>query len=506
MYSKKKNITADGESNLNVCKGRPLTGPNLNKSTLPWKSDSSRIRTVFKIIEQNKKPSVNKMVYEFTPSFIFKKNLHEESSEYKGLGRKKDERNENPGGKFNRNEVPERKFHFTRLTDLSGSPNPKTSEDNTHFDKAPGGKSIYTKVPAGRFDYAEASSNKSDYAEASSNKSDYAEASSNKSDYAEASSDKPKLLDELRTALRVHHYSKRTEEAYVNWIKRFIIFHGKKHPAELEAGQIRSFINYLAVNKNVSSSTQNLALCAIVFLYKKVLKKEIGDIGIVWSKKPKRLPVVFTKGEVKKVLNNLYGTPWIVGNLLYGSGLRLMECLRMRVKDIELTNNQIIIRDGKGGKDRVTMLPELVKEALKAKIEDVRKLHLKDLKKGFGEVYLPYALERKYPNANKEFKWQYIFYAESLSINPKTRKLQRHHINESVIQKAVKAAIRQAGINKTAGCHTLRHSFATHLLESGVDIRTIQEFLGHNSVETTMIYTHVINKGPFGIKSPADSL
>ena len=315
-----------------------------------------------------------------------------------------------------------------------------------------------------------------------------------------------KILDKVFIELRTRHYSKRTEEAYLNWVKAFISFHRMKHPNKMGATEISQYINYLAVTRNVSSSTQNQALCAVIFLYKHVLKIEINEFDIVWAKKPKKLPVVLTKEEVKQTLKDLKGTAWIVGNILYGSGLRLMECLRLRVQDIDFENNQIIVRNGKGGKDRVTMLPFLVKDALKAKLEDIKKLHIKDLKNGYGKVYLPYALERKYPNANTEFKWQYLFPAGNLSIDPMDGVMRRHHLNESIIQKAVKEAIKKAGINKSAGCHTLRHSFATHLLENGTDIRTIQELLGHSSIDTTMIYTHVIKQGPFGIKSPADIL
>lgn len=319
--------------------------------------------------------------------------------------------------------------------------------------------------------------------------------------------EKPKLLEQVINCIRVKHYSKRTEEAYIGWIKRFILFHNKRHPLDMGEKEINQFLTYLAVKETVAASTQNLALCAIIFLYKEVLKKEVGILKeITWAKKPKKLPVVFTREEVKKVVNNLKGIEWLVGNLLYGGGLRLLECLRLRVQDIDFSYNQIIIRNGKGGKDRITMLPSIVKETLKAKIGDVEKLHLEDLKKGNGYVYLPYALEKKYPNANREIGWQYIFPADELSIDPRSGIRRRHHIHESAIQKAVKGAIRKAGIVKTGGCHTLRHSFATHLLEAGTDIRTIQELLGHSSVDTTMIYTHVINKGGFGVKSPADML
>lgn len=319
-------------------------------------------------------------------------------------------------------------------------------------------------------------------------------------------SKKPKLLDDVRNCIRKKHYSIRTEEAYINWIKRYIIFHGKRHPIEMGEKEINQFLTYLAVQKEVAASTQNQALCSIIFLYKEVLNKKINELEIEWSKKPKRLPVVFTKEEIKNVLNNLRGTDWLIGSLLYGAGLRLIECLSLRVQDIEFTKNQIIVRNGKGEKDRVTMLPAIVKEALKVRLEDVKELHLKDLSKGYGSVNLPYALERKYSNASKEWGWQYIFPSDKLSKDPRSGILRRHHINESNIQKAVRAAIKKAGIIKNGGCHTLRHSFATHLLEGGTDIRSIQELLGHSSLETTMIYTHVINKGPFGVKSPADTL
>ncbi|MEJ2617187.1 MAG: integron integrase, partial [Ignavibacteriaceae bacterium] len=298
--------------------------------------------------------------------------------------------------------------------------------------------------------------------------------------------------------MRVHHYSKRTEEAYIKWIKSYIFFHNKKHPETLGAKEINQYINYLAVNDNVSPSTQNLALCAIVFLYKKVLKKEIKELNITWAKKPKKLPVVFTKNEVKEILNHLTGMNWLMANLLYGSGLRLMECIRLRVKDIEFEYNQVIVRDGKGRKDRVTVLPEIVKEKLEEHIKKVEKLHTKDLKNGYGSVYLPYALNKKYPNAGKETGWQYIFPSAQISIDNRTGKKRRHHVDENNLQRVVKVAIRKAGIKKNGSCHTFRHSFATHLLEGGCDIRTVQELLGHENLNTTMIYTHVMKKGGFG--------
>jgi len=257
----------------------------------------------------------------------------------------------------------------------------------------------------------------------------------------------------------------------------------------------------------VSASTQNQALCAIVFLYKHVLKRELGDFGnFAWAKKPKRLPVVLTKEEVKAVLRQLSGTNWIMAKLLYGSGLRLNECLQLRVQDIDFHYKQITVRNAKGEKDRVTMLPESVVEPLKRHLDFVKKLHEKDLKDGFGSVHLPYALERKYPNAATEWGWQYVFPATQISTDPRTGLRRRHHIHKTVLEKAVRQAVLKAGITKHASCHTFRHSFATHLLERGQDIRTVQELLGHKSVETTQIYTHVLNKGALGVTSPADDL
>jgi integron integrase len=255
------------------------------------------------------------------------------------------------------------------------------------------------------------------------------------------------------------------------------------------------------------ASTQNQALCAIVFLYGYVLKKDLGDFGeLVWSKKPKRLPVVFSRQEVKAILNQLNGAYWIMTTLLYGSGLRLMECLRLRVKDIDFNYNQIVVRDAKGQNDRVTMLPQNVKKPLKQHLLKVKRIHEADFKAEYGAVYLPNALERKYPNANREWGWQYVFPATKISTDPRSGIQRRHHLDETVLQKAVKEAIRKVGITKQGSCHTLRHSFATHLLEDGYDIRTVQELLGHNDVKTTMIYTHVMNKGGLAVKSPADKL
>ncbi len=316
-----------------------------------------------------------------------------------------------------------------------------------------------------------------------------------------------KILDKAKGNLRLRHYSKRTEEAYINWIKRFLVFNNNGNPFEMGQKEISNFLTSLAVAGNVSASTQNLALCSIVFLFKYVLKKEIGEFeDLVWAKKPKRLPVVFSRTEVKRVLNAIEGVNWLIASILYGGGLRLIECLRLRVMDIDFEYGEIIVRNGKGGKDRVTLLPGKIKERLRAHLEDVRKQFLKDLKSGYEGVYLPFALEKKYPNANKEWGWQYVFPSDKKSSDPRDNKIRRHHLDESKIQKAVKLAIRKAGITKSAGCHTFRHSFATHLLECGTDIRTIQELLGHSSLSTTMIYTHVIKRGGFGVISPADSL
>ncbi len=314
-----------------------------------------------------------------------------------------------------------------------------------------------------------------------------------------------KLLDQVRAAIRTKHYSMKTEEAYVQWIKRFILFHNKRHPKDMGEKEINQFITHLAVKEKVSASTQNQALCAIVFLYKHVLKIELGDFGnVTWAKKPAKLPVVFTREEVTKVLSQLSGTNLIMAMLLYGSGMRLSECLQLRIKDIDFQYKQIFIRSAKGEKDRVTLLPEYVIEPLKKHLAYVKMLHEKDLKDGFDSVYMPYALERKYPNAGREFGWSFVFPATQISTDPRSGIQRRHHIHESVLQKAVKQAIRQAGIYKHASCHTFRHSFATHLLESGYDIRTVQELLGHKDLNTTMVYTHVLNKGAFGVKSPAD--
>ncbi len=314
-----------------------------------------------------------------------------------------------------------------------------------------------------------------------------------------------KLLDQVREAIQVKHYSIRTEQAYVNWIKRYILFHDKRHPREMGAAEIEAFLTYLAVDRNVAASTQNQALSALLFLYRQVLKQDlVGSIDSVRAKRPKRLPTVLTKEETLRVIGFLSGTHQLMAKLLYGSGLRLMECVRLRVKDVDFAQRQIIVRDGKGMKDRITMLPDVLIQRLREHLQHTKHIHEDDLAKGYGSVYLPFALERKYPNADREWLWQYVFPATRLSTDPRTGITRRHHINESSLQKAVRRAAKRAGIDKRVTCHTFRHSFATHLLEDGYDIRTVQELLGHKDVKTTMIYTHVLNRGPLAVRSPLD--
>jgi len=316
---------------------------------------------------------------------------------------------------------------------------------------------------------------------------------------------KKKLLDQVREAIRRKHYSIRTEEAYVTWIKRYILFHNKRHPKEMGSAEIQAYLTYLAMEQNVAASTQNQALSALLFLYREVLGKELEfPINALRAKRPKRLPTVLTKEEALRVIGCLSGTYQLMAKLLYGSGLRLMECVRLRVKDVDFAQHQIIVRDGKGQKDRVTMLSDSVAISLQEHLQRVKRLHEKDLTQGYGSVYLPYALERKYPNADREWIWQYVFPSSRLSKDPRSGKVRRHHISESSLQKAVREAARLAGINKRVTCHTFRHSFATHLLENGYDIRTVQELLGHKDVKTTMIYTHVLNRGGLAVRSPLD--
>ena len=318
---------------------------------------------------------------------------------------------------------------------------------------------------------------------------------------------KPKLLDRLREALRARHYSRRTEQTYCLWVKRFIFFHNVRHPAEMAEPEINTFLTHLAVKEKVSASTQNQALSALLFLYRHVLGREIGDLGeVIRARKPKRLPVVMTREEVKEVLANMTGDKWLMASLMYGAGLRLMECLRLRVQDIDFARNEILVRDGKGAKDRLTMLPELLKGPIKDHIKKVKTIHERDLADGWGRVQMPSAMDRKYPNAPRDWRWQWVFPQENRWKNTKTGEEGRHHIDESLVQKSVRDATPKAGLTKRATCHTFPHSFATHLLEGGYDIRTVQELLGHNDVKTTMIYTHVLNRGPAGVRNPVDGL
>jgi integron integrase len=315
----------------------------------------------------------------------------------------------------------------------------------------------------------------------------------------------PKLLDKVRDKLRVKHYSIRTEQTYVHWIKRYIFFHGKRHPKELGARDIESFLTHLAVAGKVSASTQNLAKSSLLFLYREVLEIQLPWLeNVTQAKAPKRLPVVLTVSEVQSVLSRLTGTHALIASLLYGGGMRLMEAVRLRVKDVDFARHEILVREGKGFKDRVTMLPEAIVVPLKAHLVKVKALHKEDLAQGYGEVYLPFALDKKYPNAGREWGWQYVFPSKNLSVDPRSGKKRRHHVDEKGVQRAVKQAVRDAELTKPATPHTLRHSFATHLLQSGYDIRTVQELLGHSDVSTTMIYTHVLNKGGKGVVSPLD--
>jgi len=315
----------------------------------------------------------------------------------------------------------------------------------------------------------------------------------------------PKLLDQVRALIRTMHYSIRTEEAYVDWIRRFILFHKKRHPAQMGKAEIEEFLTHLAVDRRVAASTQSQAKSALLFLYQKVLKLEIEWLkDVVAAKQPQRLPTVLTVDETRSLLSHMKSETWLVASLLYGSGLRLMEACRLRVLDIDFNMRQITVRNGKGAKDRVTMLPEALVVPLKSHLELVRLQHQSDCEQGGGEVYLPFALDRKYPAVAREWKWQYVFPADGLSEDPRSDIVRRHHIDEQRVQRAVKQAAQDANIQKKVTPHTLRHSFATHLLQSGYDIRTVQELLGHKDVRTTQIYTHVLNRGGNAVLSPLD--
>jgi integron integrase len=316
----------------------------------------------------------------------------------------------------------------------------------------------------------------------------------------------PKLLDRVREEIRVRHYSRRTEDAYVRWVRRFVVFHRMRHPRELGALEIGHFLTHLATRGKVAASTQNQALNALVFLYRNVLGDPFPELEeLVRAKRPARLPVVLSRDEVRRVLDRIEGPPGLVANLLYGAGLRLLEALRLRVKDLDFPRNQLVVRDGKGQKDRVSVLPDRIQDGLRLHLRLVKIQHETDLSAGYGEVYLPDALARKYPSAARAWGWQYVFPAPNRSTDPRSEKIRRHHLHETVVQRAVRRAIRAAGIDKPASCHTFRHSFATHLLENGYDIRTVQELLGHTDVRTTMIYTHVLNRGGRGVQSPLDA-
>ncbi|MBT3313064.1 MAG: integron integrase [Anaerolineae bacterium] len=314
-----------------------------------------------------------------------------------------------------------------------------------------------------------------------------------------------KLLEQLSDVLRRKQYSYRTEKTYLSWNKQYILYHDKKHPKDMREKEVLAFLSYLAQERKVSPSTQNQALSAVLFLYKEVLNSPLDmRDAFVGARRSRNIPVVLTKEEAKAVLYEMQGVMGLAGQLLYGTGLRLSEAVRLRVKDIDFGNQQVLVRDGKGGKDRLTMLPKSLNEPLKVHLEDIKTLHQKDLQKGYGKTWLPYALSRKYPNAEKEWIWQYVFPSRTLSPNREDGVIRRHHISPSSLQRAVKKAAVQSEVPKRVSPHTFRHSFATHLLENGYDIRTVQELLGHKNVQTTMIYTHVLNSGGIYVRSPLD--
>jgi integron integrase len=318
---------------------------------------------------------------------------------------------------------------------------------------------------------------------------------------------RPRLLDRVRAAVRTRHYSRRTEKAYIAWTRRYILFHGKRHPLEMGGPEVAKFLTSLAVDGQVAASTQNQALSALLFLYREVLEQDLPWLDdVVRAKRSVRLPVVLTRDEVRAVIRQLRGTQRLIAILLYGSGLRLLEAVRLRVQDVDFARNQITVRAGKGEKDRAVPLPAVVVPELIAHLETVKRQHERDLQLCAGWVELPWALARKYPSAGREWTWQWVFPATRIYVERETGQRRRHHLHESAVQRAIKDAVRRTGIPKRATCHTLRHSFATHLLEAGRDIRTVQELLGHRDVSTTQIYTHVLNQGPAAVRSPADQL
>jgi len=315
----------------------------------------------------------------------------------------------------------------------------------------------------------------------------------------------PRLLDSVRAEIHLRHYSYRTEKAYVDWIRRFILFHGKRHPSDMGGEEIRSFLSHLANQRQVAAATQAQALAALLFLYKRVMNVDLPWLdNVVRAHRPKRLPTVLTQDEARKVVAHLCGVHWLIGGLLYGSGLRLLEALRLRVKDVDFYHRRLLVRDGKGSKDRVTILPAALVEPLQTHLKTVRILHEHAIERGFGGVELPHALDRKYPRANLQWGWQYVFPASQPSRDPRSGRSRRHHVHEESVQRQVRRAAHAAGIEKPVSPHTFRHSFATHLLESGADIRTVQELLGHKDVSTTQIYTHVLNRGGIAARSPLD--
>jgi integron integrase len=315
----------------------------------------------------------------------------------------------------------------------------------------------------------------------------------------------PRLLDAVRERIRVKHYSRRTETAYVGWIRRFILFHDKRHPRDMGGPEVEAFLTHLAVAADVAAGTQNQALSALLFLYREVLGIELPWLeSVTRAKRPQRVPTVLTQDEVHRVLARLQGRDWLMASLLYGTGMRLMECMRLRVKDVDFARNEITVRDGKGGKDRRTVLPASLVDPLRHQVDHVREVLREDLASAWAGVWLPHALARKYPHAARELAWQYVFPSVQRSIDPLSGLVRRHHIDEKGLQRAMTRAVRGAGIAKPASCHTLRHSFATHLLEAGYDIRTVQELLGHKDVSTTQVYTHVLNRGGRGVLSPLD--